>query len=380
VTTAPHFVGAHTIDNGGIHMAVKRAASAGMTALQVFTAKPQFYNEKISVRPERVERFRTAIDATAIRRDHVVAHGAYVLNVATPDEGKWVRARDGLAKELERSTALGIGIVCFHPGAATDGDRGAAAKRIAAAIVHALEAVPRTDTRLLVENTAGAGATMARTAAEIGEILRHVPKPLRQRTGFGLDTCHLWASGYDIAQSQAALTAVLDEFEQAAGEPPGFFHLNDSGGDRGSNRDRHALIGDGTIGAAAFGWLMKDPRSRGVPLVLETPQLNMEIAEDDASPDPYDVQMLVLLRELAEGSQPWAIPWPCAYEFFSVVTNRRIWKESASTPEQAWLQLEAWFEAPSVRVLSEPSDFPALLGDFARRPRVRGRVPAGARR
>jgi uncharacterized protein len=86
-----------------------------------------------------------------------------------------------------------------------------------------------------------------------------------------------------------------------------------------------------------------------------------------------------LLRELAEGSEPWAIPWPCAYEFFSVVTNPRIWKEAASTPEQAWVQLEAWFGSPVVRVLAEPSDFPALLARYARRPRVRGPVIHDAR-
>jgi deoxyribonuclease-4 len=297
--TTQHFLGAHTIDVGGIHMAVRRAASAGMTALQVFTAKPMFYNERISVRPERVGRFRAALAATEIRPEHIVAHGAYVLNVATPDEAKWVRARDGLAKELERSTALGIGIVCFHPGAATDGDRTAGAKRIAAAIVHALESVPDTVTRLLVENTAGAGATMARTAEEVGAILRQIPERLRARTGYGLDTCHLWSSGYDIAASRDHFRAVLDEFEKATGEAPGFFHLNDSEGDRASNRDRHALIGDGKIGAEAFRWLLNDPRTRGVPLILETPQLNAEIAEDDDSPDPYDVQMMVLLRDLA---------------------------------------------------------------------------------
>jgi deoxyribonuclease-4 len=300
VTTA-HYFGAHTIDVGGIHMAVRRAGNAGMTALQVFTAIPKYYNERVSTRPERVERFQRALAGTEIRPENVVAHGAYVLNVATPDEAKWTRARDGLAKELERSTALGIGIVCFHPGAATDGDRAAAAKRIADAIVHALETVKGGDTRLLVENTAGAGATMARTAEEVGAILRHVPKRLRARTGYGLDTCHLWASGYDIAASPAGLRTALDEFEDAAGEPPGFFHLNDSDGDRGSNRDRHALIGDGKIGAEAFGWLLADERSRGVPLILETPQLNAQIAEDDDTPDPYDVQMMVLLRKLAKG-------------------------------------------------------------------------------
>jgi uncharacterized protein len=91
------------------------------------------------------------------------------------------------------------------------------------------------------------------------------------------------------------------------------------------------------------------------------------------------VRAAALLRELAEGTQIWAIPWPCAYEFFSVVTHPRIWKDSASTPEQAWLQLEAWFDAPGVRLLGETSDFAAVLAGIARRPRVRGPLIHDAR-
>jgi uncharacterized protein len=86
-----------------------------------------------------------------------------------------------------------------------------------------------------------------------------------------------------------------------------------------------------------------------------------------------------LLRELAEGSEPWSVPWPCVYEFFSVVTNPRIWKEAASTPEEAWWQLEAWFEAPSLRLLGETEAFTAVLAGFARRPRVRGAIIHDAR-
>jgi deoxyribonuclease-4 len=293
-----HYFGAHTIDAGGIHMAARRAANADMRALQIFSAIPKYYNERVSVRPERAVRFREAIAGTMIAPERIVVHAAYVLSVATPDETKWARARDGLAKELERAAALGAGAVCFHPGSATDGDRDAAAARIAAAIVHALETV-QGSTRLLVENTAGAGSTMGRTAAEVGAILRDVPKRLRPRTGYGLDTCHLYASGYDLRASEQTVHRVLDEFEEATGERPGFFHLNDSEGALASNKDRHMLIGDGTIGVEAFGWLLSDPRTRGVPLILETPQLNYDIADDDDSPDPYDVQMMELLGRLA---------------------------------------------------------------------------------
>jgi len=230
-----------------------------------------------------------------IRPEHVVVHGAYVLGVATPDEAKWVRASAGLTKELERSTALGVGAICFHPGSASDGDTAAAAERVARAITAALRAV-QGSTRVLVENTAGAGKTLGRTAAEVGDMLRHVPDELRERTGYGLDTCHLFASGYPLNESKKRVGEILDEWEVATGEHPGFIHLNDSEGTLGSNKDRHLLIGEGEIGADAFGWLLADPRSRDIPLILETPQENPEIADDDPTGDPWDVRMIELLH------------------------------------------------------------------------------------
>ncbi len=288
------YLGAHTINNGGIHMAVARAGNAGMTAMQLFTAIPKYYGDKISIKPERVERFRSALAGTKIEPENVVVHAAYVLSVATPDDDKWERAAGGLKKELERSSALGVGRVCFHSGSAGASERSESAKRIAKAMTQALEAVD-SPTRLLVENTAGAGRMMGKTADEIAEILSHVPKSLRARTGYGLDTCHLYCSGYDITESKEIFTAILDDFEAKTGEPPSFFHLNDSADALGSNKDRHVLIGDGLIGVEPFRWLLADRRSKDVPLVLETPQQNYEIADDDASPDPYDVRMMELL-------------------------------------------------------------------------------------
>lgn len=129
-------------------------------------------------------------------------------------------------------------------------------------------------------------------------MLAGVPASVRARAGYGLDTCHLFASGHDIATSPAAQRAVLDEFEAAAETPPSFFHLNDSQGAFGSNRDRHMLIGEGAIGVEPFRWLLADRRTKGVPLILETPQMHAEIGEDDATPDPADVAMVSLLRSL----------------------------------------------------------------------------------
>ena len=96
---------------------------------------------------------------------------------------------------------------------------------------------------------------------------------------------------------------MLDAFEAATGEPPAFLHLNDSEGAMGSNKDRHALIGEGLIGAEPFGWLLQDRRAQGIPLILETPQQRPDVAEDDATPDPWDVQCLTRLRALAAAAR-----------------------------------------------------------------------------
>lgn len=281
-------------------MAARRAGRGGMQALQIFSAIPKFYNDKVSVKPDRIARFRDALQDAGIDPRHVIVHAGYVLNCATPDQTKWERASVALAKELERSTALGVGGVCFHPGAATDGDRDAAVARVSEAMRRALLAVPDGTTRLLIENTAGAGTTVGRTPEEIGAMLAALPPELRARAGYGLDTCHLYASGYDLAHSRDELTRVLDAFEAATGEPPSFLHLNDSEGTLGSNRDRHARIGQGAIGAAAFGWLLQDRRARGIPCVMETPQAVPEVADDDDTPDAWDVEDLARLRALAE--------------------------------------------------------------------------------
>ena len=291
-----HILGAHTSDSGGLHMTARRAGSAGMTALQIFTAIPKFYGDKSNINPDRAQRFKDALAETDVRPEHVVVHAAYVLSVATADSDKWTRAAAGLAKEMERSTILGVGQVCFHPGSASDGDPLAAADRVARAMVQALEHVPDSKTRLLVENTAGAGKTLGRTAAEIAAILSHIPEPLRARAGYGLDTCHLFASGYDIHTSQERFGAILDEFEQEIGEAPSFFHLNDSANELGSNRDRHMNLGDGLIGVEPFRWLLADRRSKKVPLILETPEMEPEPAADDPAADPWHVAMLELLR------------------------------------------------------------------------------------
>jgi deoxyribonuclease-4 len=293
----PHFFGAHTHDAGGIHMAVRRAARSRMRALQVFTALPQYYNEKVRVKPERVQRFGEAVSAAGLDRRRILVHAGYVLNTASPEPEKQGRAQVALARELERTTAFGVLGCCFHPGSAGASDPAGAIERIAGAMTHALESV-QGSSRILIENTAGAGRTMGRTAEEIAGMLALVPVTLRHRAGYGLDTCHLFASGHDLTTSKNAVTGIIDRFTDVIGEAPSFFHLNDSEGALGSNRDRHALLGEGRIGVEPFRWLLEDPRSHDVPLILETPQ-QAAPPDDDDSPDANDARMIDLLERLS---------------------------------------------------------------------------------
>ncbi len=295
---ATRVIGVHPADDGGLPMAVRRAAAAGARALQVFTAPPTYYNEKVTLKPDRAARFHEALDSVGIERRYVLVHAAYVLNTASPDEAKATKAKGGLAKELERSTVLAAAGCCFHPGSAGESDPTDAAVRVGLAIRHALESVPESahGTRVLIENTAGAGRTMGRSAEEIALMLAQVPAALRHRTGYGLDTCHLFAAGHDIAGSPEAQRAVLEHFERTIGEPPAFLHLNDSQHPFGSNKDRHALLGEGAIGAEPFRWLLQDARSGGIPLILETPSERSSVVEDDPSADPADARMVALLH------------------------------------------------------------------------------------
>jgi deoxyribonuclease IV len=290
-----HWIGCHAADEGGIDRAAARAADSGATALQVFSAVPKFYNEKVSVKPERAARFRAALAAAGIPGEQVIVHAGYVLNTASPEPEKAARAATALAKELERSSALGVRGCCFHPGSAGSGALEDAIARVGDAITAALEAHPD-GARVLVENTAGAGKTVGRTPAEVAAILARVPAALRPRTGYGLDTCHLYAAGHDLAASPEALRGVLDAFCDATGEAPAFFHLNDSVGALGSNTDRHARLGQGAIGAAPFRWLLEDARSQEVPLLLETPQERDAVTEEDLSGDPWDRETIAWLR------------------------------------------------------------------------------------
>ena len=279
-------LGAHVSTSGGVASAIPRANAIGATAIQIFTKVASQWREPAIDEDER-ERFRT--ERAASRIVHANAHDSYLINLASPDPVLWTRSLVSFTCELKRCEGLGLDALVTHPGNFMD-DRAEGLARNAAAIGLALATVPG-KTRLLLELTAGTGTALGSSFEELATLRRLIPESERRRVGVCIDTCHVFAAGYDIVHDYER---VWSEFEEHIGfDLLGVMHLNDSKMPMGSRRDRHELIGKGCIGERAFRRLMTDPRLEGVPKVIETPKL------EDAT--KTDRRMLNLLRKFARG-------------------------------------------------------------------------------
>ena len=281
----PKFLlGAHVSTSGGVASAFPRAAAIGATAIQIFTKVASQWREPAISDEERAE-FRRLRESSGIV--HTNAHDSYLINLASPDPMLWTRSLVSFTSELRRCEALGLDALVSHPGNYMD-DRDEGLARNAAAIGIALGTVPGR-TRLLMEMTAGTGTALCRTFEEMAMLLSLIPAEVRPRVGVCVDTCHLFAAGYDIVGDYDGVWARFDDVIGL--ELLGMLHLNDSKMPLGSRRDRHELIGKGCIGTGPFQRVMTDPRLSGIPKVIETPKLN------DAT--VTDRRMLRLLRKLA---------------------------------------------------------------------------------
>lgn len=267
-------LGAHVSTSGGCEHAHARAAEIGAVVLQMFTKQPQRWAEP-RVSDEEAAAFRAERAAHGVTT--VVSHASYLPNLATPDPRLFARSFAAEVAELRRCEAYGIEFLVEHPGNATDGDRERGLRQNAEAIGRALLEAGG-DTIFLIETTAGAGQALGSTFEEIARMLELVPDAARERVGVCLDTCHLFAAGYDLVNDY---DGVMERFEQVIGfEHLRVIHLNDSQGALGSHRDRHAWIGDGLLGLEPFRRLLNDERLRGVPKLLETPKEDDPVASD----------------------------------------------------------------------------------------------------
>ena len=234
---------------------------------------------------DEVRAFRAARRATGI--PSVFAHASYLINLASPDAAAWARAVDAFTDELERAEALGLACVAIHPGSHLGTGVEAGLARVAAAVGETLRRTRGYRVRIALENTAGGGGTLGRTFGELGALLDRTGRA--RRVGVCLDTCHLFAAGYDIRTPDGYGGAVAECEETVGLERVLAFHLNDAKAPLGSGLDRHENIGRGRLGLGPFRLLLNDARFAAVPKVLETPK----------DPEPAaDLRNLAVLRRL----------------------------------------------------------------------------------
>ena len=270
-------LGAHVSAAGGVDRAPERAAELPARVLQLFTKAPARWADPLidddTVAAFRAECERWRIGATAV-------HDSYLINLATPDRALYRKSVRAFQTELDRTERLGIDYVVTHPGNATDGKRDRGLEQNAQAVAEALDRT-RGHVEVLFETTAGAGNVLGATFEELAQLIAGIPPALRERVGVCLDTCHVWAAGYDLGGDY---DGVFARFDDVIGlDRLRFFHLNDSLGGLGSRRDRHESIGSGQLGREPFERLVNDVRFHGVPKVLETPKGENPPEEDRAN-------------------------------------------------------------------------------------------------
>jgi deoxyribonuclease-4 len=280
-------LGAHMSIAGGIEKAVARGAEIGATALQIFTRNQVQWQAKPLTDAECAA-FREARSASAI--GPVVGHASYLINIASPDDELWRRSIDALQIDYERSEALGLDALVFHPGAYVDADLETGLRRIAEAAGRILSLTPGYRCRLAFETTAGAGSQIGSRFEEIARLLAASGPP--ERLGVCIDTCHIFVAGYDV-RDERRYRRVMREFDAIVGiQHLVALHVNDSKGDLGSRVDRHAHIGHGKIGLEGFRAVVRDHRLDAVPKILETPK-------GEARRPSWDEKNLATLRRLS---------------------------------------------------------------------------------
>jgi deoxyribonuclease-4 len=257
-------IGAHVSPAGGLHRAVERGTALGARSIQIFNQSPRMWRPT-AYAEEDFARFREALAESRI--GGVLIHAVYLLNCASEDDEIREKSLASLAHSLRVGDAIGAAAVVVHPGSAKAGPTAPAIERAGRIFAAALAESERCPLHL--ENTAGAGGTLGRSFEELAALIEAGGGG--PRLGVCLDSCHLLSTGYEI-RTPKALARVIDECEAAVG--PGrirSLHLNDSLTPLGSNRDRHANIGEGELGIDGARAFVNEPRFRDLPCVLETP-------------------------------------------------------------------------------------------------------------
>jgi deoxyribonuclease-4 len=277
-------IGAHVSPAGGLPKAIERGVERGCRSIQIFNQSPRMWKASV-YRDEDVAAFRETMAASPV--DAVLIHAVYLLNCASEDSDIRKKSLASLTHSLRAGQAIGAAAVVLHPGSAKQGHVGEAIDRAAATIGEALQESEGCELHL--ENTAGAGGTLGRSFDELASLIEGAGAG--NRLGVCLDSCHLLASGYDIRTADG-VTRVLREAGRKLGRGRvRSLHLNDSQTPLGSNRDRHANLGQGELGAEGCAAFLSAPGVQKLPCVLETP------GQDRKGPSAEEVAYAAKLRD-----------------------------------------------------------------------------------
>jgi deoxyribonuclease-4 len=260
------YIGAHVSAAGGVENAPMRAKEIGATAFALFTKNQRQWNAK-PLTKSSIEAFKRNCNKFGYQAEHILPHDSYLINLGAPDEEKLNKSRAAFIDEFERCQALGLTLLNFHPGSHLKQiSQQECLEKIAESINLAHQAVP--DVIAVIENTAGQGSNLGCTFEQLAEIIRLVDN--KERVGICLDTCHLFAAGYDL-RTEKACHDTFAEFERVVGmHYLRAMHINDSKVELGSRVDRHNSLGKGYIGWEGFEYIAKDSRFNHIPLILET--------------------------------------------------------------------------------------------------------------
>ena len=261
------YIGAHVSISGGLAEAPPRATEIGANALGIFTKNQRQWKSK-PLTDEEISAFTNALKQANIRPEHVIVHDSYLINIGNPDEEKRTKSLDALLDEARRVEQLGLVYLNFHPGSGMREITEDETNDLIAQGVNQVQAETE-NAILLLESTAGQGAHVGYRFEHLADIMEKVEK--QDRIGVCVDTCHMFAAGYDIRTAET-FAATFQEFDRVVGfDKLKGMHINDAKVDFESRKDRHDSLGEGTIGWDAFRFLMEDPRFDDVAMVLETP-------------------------------------------------------------------------------------------------------------
>ena len=280
-------IGSHVSTAGGLHVGIETADKLGFNALALFVSIPRQWKlpalSDDSIKAFRARRAESGVEV-------IVAHASYLLNMAGEKEVR-DKAIKALGDELRRCVALGIECLVLHPGSCPDLDLGI--ERITQGLNQVMAPLARKKVTLLLEGMAGQGNTIGHRFEHLARILKGVKH--RSRYGVCLDTCHLYAAGYDISTSKG-WKDTMREFDRVVGiQHLRAMHCNDSQRELGSCVDRHAHIGQGELGKQAFRHVIQDKRLAGVPCILETPK-----GEREKDGKDWDVVNSQILKSFAK--------------------------------------------------------------------------------